>query len=145
MYMPDEYVFTGASMNSVISANSTISSKRRVISRFDRPSMMPLMKTFSRPEISGWNPAPSSMSADTRPFTFTVPIVGFVMPATSFSSVLLPDPFRPMTPSVCPRGTDSVTSFRAVNVSSGRRFRTRLRESSALLSVANCLRCEYRR
>ena len=53
MYMPDEYVFTGASMKSSSSANSTISSKRRVISRFDRPSMMPLMKTFSRPEISG--------------------------------------------------------------------------------------------
>ena len=32
----------------------------------------------------------------------TVPLVGFVMPATSFSAVLLPDPLRPMTPSVCP-------------------------------------------
>ncbi len=31
------------------------------------------------------------------------PVEGFVMPATSFSSVLLPDPLRPMTPSVCPR------------------------------------------
>ena len=28
---------------------------------------MPLMKTFSRPEISGWKPAPSSMSAEMRP------------------------------------------------------------------------------
>jgi hypothetical protein len=53
MYMPEEYVFTGASMKSSISANSTISSKRLVISRFVRPSMIPLMKTFSRPEISG--------------------------------------------------------------------------------------------
>ena len=33
--------------------------------------MMPLMKTFSRPEISGWNPAPSSMSAEIRPSTRT--------------------------------------------------------------------------
>ena len=65
--MPDEYVFTGASMNSFSSANSTISSKRSVISRFVRPSMMPLMKTFSRPEISGWKPAPSSISAEMRP------------------------------------------------------------------------------
>src|SRR5437867_2121356 len=32
MYMPDEYVFTGASMNSRSSANSTISSKRSWIS-----------------------------------------------------------------------------------------------------------------
>ena len=38
--------------------------------------MMPLMNTFSRPEISGWKPAPSSMSADTRPLTVTRPVVG---------------------------------------------------------------------
>ena len=37
-----------------------------------------------------------------RPRTVTVPLVGFVMPATSFSAVLLPDPFRPMTPNVLP-------------------------------------------
>ena len=98
MYMPDEYVLTGASMKSCSSANSTISSKRLATSRFVSPSMMPLMKTFSRPDISGWNPAPSSMSAEMRPSTFTVPVVGFVMPATSFSAVLLPDPFRPMMP-----------------------------------------------
>jgi hypothetical protein len=68
------------------------------ISRLVRPSMMPLMKTFSRPEISGWKPAPSSISAEMRPSTVTVPLVGLVMPATSFSAVLLPDPLRPMTP-----------------------------------------------
>ena len=45
--------------------------------------------------------------------------VGLVMPATSFSSVLLPDPFRPMTPSVRPRGTVNETSSSAVNVSLG--------------------------
>ena len=62
------------------------------------------------------------------------------MPATSFSSVLLPDPLRPMTPSVRPFGTVRLMSFSAVNVSSGRRFLIRLRDSSALFSVANCLR-----
>ncbi len=67
-------------MNASSSANSTISSKRLAISRFERPSMMPLMKTFSRPEISGWKPAPSSMSAEIRPRTVTVPVVGLVMP-----------------------------------------------------------------
>ena len=72
---------------------------------------MPLMKTFSRPEISGWKPAPSSMSAEMRPSTVTVPLVGFVMPATSFSAVLLPDPLRPMTPSVWPLGTANDTSL----------------------------------
>ena len=100
--------------------------------------MMPLMNMFSRPEISGWNPAPSSISAEMRPSTFTVPLVGLVMPATSFSSVLLPDPLRPMMPKVVPVGTVRLTSFSAVKVSSGRRFSIRLRESSALFSVANC-------
>ena len=60
--------------------------------------MMPLMKTFSRPEISGWKPAPSSISAEMRPFTVTVPRVGRVMPATHLSIVLLPEPLRPMMP-----------------------------------------------
>ena len=85
-------------MKSFISANSTISSNRFATSRFDSPSMMPLMKTFSRPEISGWNPAPSSISAEIRPSTATVPVVGRVMPETHLSSVLLPEPFRPITP-----------------------------------------------
>jgi ABC-type polysaccharide/polyol phosphate transport system ATPase subunit len=52
---------------------------------------------------------------------------------------------EPMTPSVRPAGTVMVTSFSAVNVSSGARFAIRLRETSALLSVANCFRCAYRR
>ncbi|MEO1369168.1 MAG: ATP-binding cassette domain-containing protein, partial [Acidobacteriota bacterium] len=41
--------------------------KRSSIWRFVRPSTAPLMKMFSRPEISGWKPAPSSMRAATRP------------------------------------------------------------------------------
>ena len=85
-------------MKSSSSAKRTISSNRFVISFFDRPSMMPLMKTFSRPEISGWKPAPSSISAEMRPSTVTVPRVGRVIPATHFSIVLLPDPLRPMMP-----------------------------------------------
>ena len=60
--------------------------------------MMPLMKMFSRPEISGWKPAPSSISAEIRPSTVMVPVLGRVMPATHLSSVDLPDPFRPITP-----------------------------------------------
>ena len=64
--------------------------------------MIPLMATFSRPLISGWKPAPSSMSAETRPCTCSVPRVGLVMPASSFSSVDLPEPFSPITPKVVP-------------------------------------------
>ena len=59
------------------------------------------------------------MSAEILPSTCTVPIVGFVMPATSFSAVLLPDPFRPMTPNVAPFGTLKDTSVSAGNVSPG--------------------------
>ena len=81
-----------------ISAKSTISSKRRMTSFFVRPSMMPLMKMFSRPEISGWKPAPSSISAEIRPSTAMVPLFGRELPATHLSSVDLPDPLRPMTP-----------------------------------------------
>ena len=36
---------------------------------------------FSRPVNSGWKPAPSSISADTRPRTETCPVVGLRMPA----------------------------------------------------------------
>ena len=75
-----------------------------------------------------------------RPSHLTVPVVGLVMPATSLSSVLLPEPFRPITPSVRPVGSVNDTSFTAENVSSGSRSRTRLLDSSALLSVANCRR-----
>ncbi len=100
--------------------------------------MMPLMKTFSRPEISGWKPAPSSISAEMRPSTFTVPLVGFVMPATSLSAVLLPEPLRPMTPNVEPFGTMNETSVSAGNVSLGCRSRRMLRWNSALFSVENC-------
>ena len=100
----------------------------RVISRFDSPRMMPLRKTFSRPEISGWKPAPSSSSAEMRPRRGRVPLVGFVIPAMSFSSVLLPEPLGPMTPSVSPRCTVKVTLRTAGNVSSGgRRSLVRLR------------------
>ena len=78
------------------------------------------------------------MSADIRPSTFTVPLVGFVMPATSFSAVLLPDPLRPMTPYVEPFGTLNDTSLQRGEVSLGCRSRRMLRCSSALLSVENC-------
>ena len=75
-----------------------------------------------------------------RPRTATVPLVGFVIPATTLRAVLFPDPLRPITPRVRPLGTVKLMSFSAVKVSSGFRFWIRLRESSALFSVANCLR-----
>ena len=103
--------------------------------------MMPLMKTFSRPEISGWKPAPSSISAEMRPFTGRAASSACVMPATHLSIVLLPEPFRPMIAKVDPAGTSKDTPFSAANVSSGLQVLIRLPESSALFSVANCFRC----
>ena len=89
---------------------------------------MPLMKTFSRPEISGMEAgAELDQRRDAARRRCTVPLVGLVMPATSFSSVLLPEPLRPMTPSVGPCGTVNDTSFSAGNVSSGCRSRRMLR------------------
>ena len=107
--------------------------------------MMPLMTTFSRPEISGWKPAPSSISAETRPWTERLPWVGLVMPATSLSSVDLPEPLSPMTAKVEPFGTSNETLSSAVKVSSGARSESRLPVSRALLSVRNWLRCAWRR
>ena len=145
MYMPEEYVLTGESMKSSISANSTISSKRLTISRFVSPSITPLMKMFSRPEISGWKPAPSSIRAEIRPRTSTVPVVGLVMPATSLSSVLLPEPLRPIRPTVLPGTTASDTPSTARSTSPGSSSLARLPLSRALFSVENCRRYAYRR
>ena len=136
---------TGASMKSRSSAKSTIASKRSASSLRVRPSMIALIATFSRPEISGWKPAPSSISAETRPSTTRLPCVGRVMPATSFKSVDLPEPFSPITAKVEPRATSNDTSSSAVKVSSGARSASTLPVSSALLSVRSWFLCAWRR
>ena len=84
------------------------------------------------------------MSAEMRPSTLTLPLVGLVMPATSLRAVLLPEPFRPITPNVEPFATLNDTFLRAGKVSLGWRSLRMLRCRSALLSVANC-RPPYRR
>ncbi len=63
-------------MCSPMSANSMIWSMNRSISRLVKPRIVALSRMFSRPVSSGWNPAPTSRSADTLPFTLTVPDVG---------------------------------------------------------------------
>ena len=85
---------TGASRNSSMPAKRTTSSNRAgdLLLR-NRPSNRPVISMFSRPEISGWNPAPSSSSAASLPRTATEPRVGRTMPASSLSSVDLPEPF----------------------------------------------------
>ncbi len=84
---------------------------------------------FSRPEISGWNPAPSSSSAASLPRTATEPRVGRTMLASSFSSVDLPEPFEPMTPSDSPGATVKETPSRATTPPSPRVLRRRERRA----------------
>ena len=97
--------------------------------------MTPLITTFSRPEISGWKPAPSSMRAETLPSTRRVPEVGLKSPATSFSSVDFPDPFAPMTPNVSPRRTSKETDESAATTSEGSSARERPLPRKADFSV----------
>ena len=57
---------------------------------------------FSRPVISPWNPVPTSSMEVTFPQSSIVPAVGAVIRLMSFSSVLFPDPLRPMIPTRSP-------------------------------------------
>ena len=45
-----------------------------------------------------------------RPSARTRPAVGLMIPAISRSSVVLPEPFRPMSPTASPRATSTETS-----------------------------------
>ena len=74
------------------------------------PRIAPFMNTFSRPVNSGLKPLPSSSSAPIRPDTATCPWVGDRVPQMVCSSVDLPEPFRPMMPTVSPRATENDTS-----------------------------------
>ena len=118
--MPDEYHFTGMSMNGPTPENSTMRSSLVAISLRRMPSTEPLRKMFSRPVSSGWKPEPTSISAASRPSSVMVPLVGAVMRESSLSSVLLPAPLWPMMPSVSPRATSKLTSFTAQKSSCAR-------------------------
>ena len=64
--------------------------------------MVPFRYTFSRPEYSMLNPAPSSSSAEIRPSTFTSPAVGVRTPVMIFKIVDLPEPLVPIIPTHSP-------------------------------------------
>ncbi len=102
-----------------MSAKSSIAGMTRSISFRERPSSEPLRYAFSRPLKSGWKPAPISSSAVTRPFTSSVPEVGFAVPARSLSSVDFPEPFAPTTPKASPGWIAKLTSRSACTRSVG--------------------------
>ena len=79
--------------------------------------MAPFRNTFSRPDSSGWNPAPSSRSADIFPVVVTDPLSGRRILARHLSIVDLPEPFSPMRPVVEPSSTSKLTSSSAQNTS----------------------------
>ena len=108
--MPLEYTRIGSSIESASSAKAMMSSALAATSSRRMPSSTPLSKILSRPVSSGWNPAPSSSSGATRPWTRTVPDVGRSTPAISARIVLLPTPLRPMMPTDSPVATAKVTS-----------------------------------
>jgi len=68
-YIPLEYVFTGWSIKSPISANSSMASNFCSVSSLVKPMIEVFKYTFSLPVNSGLKPAPSSRSAETLPFT----------------------------------------------------------------------------
>ena len=88
-----------------------------MISRRFIPSSAPFRKTFSRPVSSGWKPVPTSSRLPTRPRIVARPSVGVVMRVRILSSVDLPAPFLPMTPSTSPSRTSNETS-RSAQISS---------------------------
>ena len=74
-----------------------------------------LADTFSDPVNSVWKPEPSSMIEDTLPWTFSVPSLGVMMPASALSKVDFPAPFCPSTPTVVPFLIDRLMPSSAVN------------------------------
>src|SRR3954447_11595297 len=98
-------------------AKPTISSKRAVSSRLDRPRIEPFKNTFSRPDSSGWKPDPSSSRAAIFPWVRMRPVSGRRILAMHFSRVDLPEPFSPTRPYVVPSSISRETSRRAQNSS----------------------------
>ena len=102
IYIPDEYVLTGLSINCCNSENSIISSSLSSISFLVRPNIAALVYMFSLPLMSGWNPAPSSRRLETLPHISIEPLSGYIILVNSLSVVLLPQPFLPIRPTASP-------------------------------------------
>src|SRR3954453_13608454 len=120
------------SMKSSSSANATMSSYFSARWSRVRPEARPPRTTFSRPLSLRLNPTPSDSSVLTRPSTSMRPDVGGRMPAIVRTSVDLPAPLAPTTPSTLPCSTSNDTCWSA---SISRTIRCR-RPSRLIVSVS---------
>ena len=105
------------SMNRSRPAKATMSSNRFSSCFLESPRIDPLRNTFSRPDSSGWKPAPSSSRAETLPLTSIEPLSGRRILARQLSMVDLPEPFSPTRPKVVPCSTSKLTPSSAQNSS----------------------------
>ena len=89
---------------------------------------------FSRPVRRGLNPAPSAISAPTRPRIAMRPVSGLISPVNILSSVVFPAPLRPTIPRQSPARSSNETSRNAQNSS--------LRSPTSLTGALNGFRSE---
>ena len=76
---------------------------------------------FSRPLISGWKPAPSSIRLETLPRIVMLPSSGYMIRVRSLRVVLLPQPLWPIRPTASPFRTLKLMSFSTTRSSKRRR------------------------
>ena len=112
IYIPDEYVLTGLSINEPNSENSIISSILFSISVLVNPKIEALKYIFSLPVKSGWNPAPSSNNDVSFPAVSRVPLVGYKILVINFKRVDFPLPFVPTKAIVSPFFISKFISFK---------------------------------
>src|SRR5688572_28933731 len=79
------------------------------------PCSAALRKMFSRAVISRWNPIPISSRETTRPLSTARPLLGGVTRDRTRSSVVLPAPLGPITPSTALGPASNETSSSAQN------------------------------
>src|SRR5688572_16232790 len=70
---------------------------------------------FSRPDRSGWKPAPTSMSPATRPRVSTLPESGRSTPEIIFNVVDFPEPLKPRRATASPSWISKETPSSARN------------------------------
>jgi hypothetical protein len=77
---------------------------------------------------------PTSISAPTRPRTYAMPPVGYVMRVITLSAVVLPAPLAPISATADPSGISNETSSSAAIRFGGGRLAPRTRPANAAMS-----------